>query len=325
MISSIRLYLSLIGDKLKRINCSRSLFPTTPANVEIFPLLNVFIVTPSYLIEKKRDFTSGIKQLTESGFNVINQQFPQNLPSPREKAEQINAAFADPGVDMILALRGGYSAMKALPFIDFELIRKHPKLFAGFSDLSALLNPVSERTGQVTLHAPMVINLDTPTPFTLKSLINSVKGYPEKNLFKGAPCKVFNPGSATGILKGGNLITLTALIDTGWEIDTAGAILFFEDVDEKLHQVDRYLTQWILGGKFQGIKALVLGDFRGLRCKQIYDILASQMELNFPVVHCPYIGHVKNKITLPIGAEVELHTDRKQLVIKKMSFPGGNR
>ena len=163
-------------------------------------MLNVFIVTPSYLIEKKRDFTSGIKQLKESGFKVINEQFPQELPSPRQKAEQIHAAFADPRVDMILALRGGYSAMKALPFIDFELIRTHPKIIAGFSDLSALLNPIFERTGLVTLHAPMVINQDTPTPFTLKSLINSIKGFPEKNLLKGAPCKVYNPGSAAGIL-----------------------------------------------------------------------------------------------------------------------------
>jgi muramoyltetrapeptide carboxypeptidase len=293
--------------------------------LESAALLNTFIVTPSYLIKKKRDFTSGIKQLTESGFNVINPEFPQALPSPREKAEQIHAAFAEPGVDMILALRGGYSAMKILPFLDFELIRKHPKIIAGFSDLSALLNPIFERTGQVALHAPMLINLDTPTAFTLNSLINAVKGYPEKNLLKGAPCKVYQPGSAAGILKGGNLITLTALIDTDWEIETPGAILFLEDVDEKLHQVDRYLTQWILAGKFKDIKALIIGDFRGLRSKQVYDILASQMELNFPVVHCPYIGHVANKITLPIGAEVELHTNRKQLLIKRMSFPGGNR
>ncbi len=286
---------------------------------------NVFIVTPSRLIKKKRDFTGGIKHLTKLGFNVINPDFPQALPSPQEKAKQIHAAFEDPGVDMILALRGGYSAMKSLPFIDFELIKRHPKIIAGFSDLSAWLNPIFERTGLVTLHAPMVINLGTPTPFALKSLVNAVKGYPEKNLLKGARFKVYNPGSATGILKGGNLITLTALINTDWDIETKGSILFFEDVDEKLHEVDRYLTQWILAGKLKGIKALILGDFRGIRSKQVYDILASQMELDFPVIHCPYIGHVANKITLPIGAEVELNTDCKHLVIRKMAFPGGNQ
>jgi muramoyltetrapeptide carboxypeptidase len=282
-------------------------------------------VTPSYLIKKKSDFTGGIKQLSRLGFNVINPEFPTVLSPPRDKAMQLHRAFADPGVDMVMALRGGYSAMKALPFMDFELIKKHPKIIAGFSDLCALLNPISERTGMVTLHAPMVINLGTPTPFTLRSLVNAVKGYPEKNLFKGARVKVFNPGSAAGILKGGNLITLTALIDTDWEIDTAGSILFLEDVDERLHEVDRYLTQWILAGKFRGVKALILGDFRGISSRKVYDILASQMELDFPVVHSPCIGHVENKITLPIGAEVELNTDGKQLVIRQMSFPGAGR
>ena len=286
---------------------------------------NIFIITPSYLIKNKRDFTAGIKQLTMLGFNVINPEYQQELPSPQEKAEQIHTAFADPGVDLILALRGGYSAMKVLPFIDFDLIKKHPKIIAGFSDLSALLNPIFERTGMVTLHAPMLINLDRPTPFTQKSLMNAIAGYPEKNLLKGARLKVYHPGSASGILKGGNLITLTAMISTDWEIDTKDAILFFEDVDEKLHEVDRYLTQWILAGKFSGVKALILGDFRGIKSQQVFDILASQMELNFPVVHCPYIGHVANKITLPIGAEVELNTESKQLLIRKMAFPGGNQ
>ncbi|MBE0597916.1 MAG: LD-carboxypeptidase [Desulfuromonadales bacterium] len=286
---------------------------------------NVFIVTPSYLIKKKSDFTAGVEQLSKLGFHVVNPQFPTALPSPQEKAEQIHGAFADPGVDMILALRGGYSAMKALPYIDFELIKKHPKIIAGFSDLSALLNPIFERTGLVTLHAPMVINLGMPTAFTLHSLLNAIQGYPEKNLLKGARFKIYTPGSAAGILKGGNLITLTALIDTDWDIDTADSILFLEDVDEKLHQVDRYLTQWILAGKFKGVKGLILGDFRGISSKKVYDILASQMELDFPVVHCPYIGHVANKITLPIGAEVELNTERKQLVIRKLSFPVANQ
>jgi len=288
-------------------------------------LPNVFIATPSYLIMKKRDFSGAIRQLTGLGFNVINPEFPEVLPSPQEKAKQLHGALVNPEVDLILALRGGYSAMKSLPFLDFDLIKQHPKLIAGFSDLCAWLNPIFERTGLATLHAPMMINLDTPTEFTLKSLVNAVQGYPEKNLFKGARCQAYRSGSASGILKGGNLITLTALIATDWEIDTAGSILFLEDVNEKLHAVDRYLTQWLLAGKFTGIKALILGDFRGIRSRQVYEVLASQMELDFPVVHSPNNGHVTNKITLPIGAEVELNTERKQLLITSMTFPGGQR
>ena len=168
----------------------------------------------------------------------------------------------------------------------------------------------------------MVINLDIPTDFTVKSLENAVAGYPQKDLLRGTRCKIFQPGSATGILKGGNLVTLSALIDTEWEINTSGSVLFLEDVDELLHEVDRNLTHWLLAGKFKGVKALILGNFRGIKSQQIYDILSSQLTLDFPVLYCPYIGHVKNKITLPIGAEVELNTDKKQLLIKNMIFPG---
>jgi muramoyltetrapeptide carboxypeptidase len=168
----------------------------------------------------------------------------------------------------------------------------------------------------------MVINLDAPTDFTLKSFQNALQGFPEKNLFRGAPVKVYHPGKASGVLKGGNLITMTALIDTDWEVNLEGAIVFLEDVDEKLHQVDRYLTQWILSGKFSGVRALVLGDFRGIKSRDVYQVLASQMEIAIPVVHCPYIGHVPNKITLPIGAAVEIDTQKKSLLITALPAPG---
>ena len=280
-----------------------------------------FIITPSYLMKKRRDHALGIRTLAALGLTVANPEFPVTLPSPGEKAQQIHRAFCDSHIDLILAQRGGYSAMKALPFIDFDLIRKHPKLIAGFSDLSGLLNLIHERSGLVTLHAPMLINLDRPSAFTVKSFLSALNGFPEPNLFKGAPVTVYNPGTAKGVLKGGNLITLTALIDTDWEIDLTGAILFLEDVDEKLHQVDRYLTQWILAGKFRGVKGLILGDFRKIRSTRVYEILSSQMELDFPVVHTPYVGHVKNKITLPVGAQVELNTETKQLLIKEMNLP----
>jgi len=283
---------------------------------------NVYIISPSYLIKKKREFTAGIKQLSKLGFNVLNPHFPTVLPSPQEKAEQIHRACADSGADMILALRGGYSAMKSLPFIDFDHLKNHQKIIAGFSDLTALLNPIHERTGMVTLHAPMVASLKEPTAFTVGSFMNAVRGYPEKNLFQGAPVKVYRHGTAAGILKGGNLVTLTALINTDWEMETENSILFLEEIDEKLHKVDRALTQWILSGKLKGVKGIILGDFGGLKSREVYQVLASQMELNFPVVHCPHIGHVPDKITLPVGAEVELNTQKKQLVIRKLALPG---
>jgi muramoyltetrapeptide carboxypeptidase len=273
----------------------------------------VYTITPSWLIKKKKDFAAGVKNLEKLGFKVINKRPITNLPSTRRKVAQIHAAFLNKKVEIILAQRGGYSCMKLLPYLDFNLIRNNPKILAGFSDLSALLNVISERTGLITLHSPMVINFSPPSRFTIRSFLNAAKGFPNRNLFEGVPVKVHRSGIARGRLKGGNLITLTALIGTEWEVDTEGTILFLEDVEEKLYEVDRYLTQWILAGKLQRVKGLILGDFRGIKERDVYSILFSQMKIGFPLVSCPYIGHVRNKITLPIGARVELNTMKKAL------------
>ncbi|HJX60010.1 MAG TPA: LD-carboxypeptidase, partial [Thermodesulfobacteriota bacterium] len=211
----------------------------------------VYTITPSYLIKKKRDFTAGVKNLEKLGFKVINKKPVTNLPSIRRKVAQIHAAFLNKKVKIILAQRGGYSCMKLLPYLDFNLIRNNPKVLAGFSDLSTLLNVICERTGLITLHSPMVINFSPPSRFTIRSFLNAVNGFPNRNLLEGVPLKVHGSGIARGRLKGGNLITLTALIGTEWETDTDGTILFLEDVDEKLYEVDRYLTQWIHAGKLR--------------------------------------------------------------------------
>jgi muramoyltetrapeptide carboxypeptidase len=275
----------------------------------------IYTITPSSEIKKKRDFTAGVKNLEKLGFKVLNKRPATKLPSIRRKVAQVRAAFLNKKVEIILAQRGGYSCMKLLPYLDFNLIRKHPKTLAGFSDLSALLNVIYERTGLITLHSPMVINFYPPSRFTIRSFLNAVNGFPNRNLFEGVPVKVHRSGIARGRLKGGNLITLTALISTEWETDTEGTILFLEDIDEKLYEIDRYLTQWILAGKLQKVKGLILGDFRGIKNRDVYNILSSQMKIDFPLVSCPYIGHVRNKITLPIGARVELNTMKKALTL----------
>ena len=276
----------------------------------------IYPVLPSWLIQKRKNFTDGVRNLEKLGFKVLNRRFVTRLPSNSQKVSQIHSAFRDKRVDIVLAQRGGYSSMKVLPHIDFRLIKRNPKIFAGFSDMSTLLNAIYERTGLITLHSPMIINFSVPRRFTVRSFLNAVGGFPQKNLFAGAPVRVYRHGSARGVLKGGNLATLTSLIGTEWEIDTSGSVLFLEDVDEKLYRVDRYLTQWILAGKLRKIRALILGDFRGLRNTEVYRILSTQMKINFPVAHTPYIGHGKNKITLPVGAIVDLNTSPKSLTIR---------
>lgn len=292
----------------------------------------IYLITPAWLI-KKNDFLSGIKKLNKLGFKILNKKFLKKNPSVQEKVKELHQAFLNRETDIILAQRGGFGSMKLLPGINFELIKKNPKILAGFSDLSVLLNTIYERTGLVTFHSPMLINLSNLKGIALKSFLNAIRGdylnsYKEKNLFAKVPVKVFKHGIAPGTLKGGNLITLTALIGTEWELQTDNTILFFEEVDEKLYKIDRCLSQWFLAGKFKKIKGLILGNFRGLKTSDVFAIIRGMMKTSFdssglsmpksfPVVYCPYIGHTKNKITLPVGAKVKLNTYNRSLILLK--------
>jgi muramoyltetrapeptide carboxypeptidase len=282
---------------------------------EVF-LKIVYTITPSWLVKKKKDFLGGIRNLEKLGFEVMNKDWSTKMPSTSRKVKQIHAAFSNKRVEVILAQRGGYSSMKILPYLNFNLIRRNPKIFAGFSDLSTLLNAIYERTGLITLHSPMVINFSEPSRITIRSFLNALHGFPHKNLIDGVPVSVYRSGIARGTLKGGNLVTLTALMGTAWEINPEGSILFLEDVNEKLYEVDRNLTHWILAGKLSKVKGLILGNFKGLKSRDVYHILKDQMKIDFPLVHIPYIGHGKNKITLPVGARVELNTLKKSLTIR---------
>ena len=277
---------------------------------------SVYTITPSWLVKKRKDFVDGVRNLEQLGFKVMNKRWVTKMPSTSGKVKQIHAAFSNKRVEVILAQRGGYSSLKLLPYLDFNLIRRNPKIFAGFSDLSTLLNAIYERTGLITLHSPMVINFSAPSRLTIRSFLNALHGFPHKNLFDGVPVSVYHSGMARGTLKGGNLITLTALMGTEWEINPEGSILFLEDVNEKLYEVDRNLTHWILAGKLSKVKGLILGNFKGLRSRDVYQILKDQMKIDFPLVHCPYIGHGKHKITLPVGARVELNTPKKSLTLR---------
>jgi len=279
---------------------------------------NISVITPSWLVKSKKELSSAVKTLKNLGFVLKGSQYKTKLLSPKLKAQQIHNAFKDPNCDVILAQRGGYSAIKILPFINFNLIKKHHKFFAGFSDLSALLNNIYERSGFSTYHCPMLFNFSNPTKFTISSFMNALNGFPEPNLLKGAPVRVYRHGKAMGVLKGGNLVTLTSLLSTKWDISYNNSIVFLEDVDEELHRIDRCLTQWILSGKLSKTRALILGDFRGVKSLDVFKVLSSQMKINFPVIYCPYIGHVKNKITLPVGARVSIDTYKKELLVQKI-------
>lgn len=234
----------------------------------------------------------------------------------RDRADDINRMFADDSVAGIVAYTGGWGSPRVLPFLDYDLIARKPKVFAGFSDITALLNAIHQRTGLVTFHSPT--GSSTFEPYTLENFRRVIMT-PEPAGVLAAPPKRerdlvdrtnrilrLAPGKASGRLAGGNLTLVAALMGTPYEVDTRGAILFLEDTREELYRIDRMLTQLALGGKLESMAGFVFG-----RCTDcgysgptfsLEEILRDRFgSPGRPALSGLSFGHIEQKLVLPVG------------------------
>ena len=248
----------------------------------------------------------------------------------RDRAADINGMFADDSVAGIVCYTGGWGSPRALPYLDYALIARKPKVFIGFSDITALLIAIYQRTGLVTFHGPVGgSNLE---PYSLESFKRSVMNTdpvgelapppkkPMELVNRGNRIVKLAGGKASGRLVGGNLTLVAALMCTPWEIETEGAIVFLEDVREDVYRIDRMLTQLALGGKFDKAAAVVFG-----RCSQcayegpsfsLEDVLRDRFgSLPIPVISGLSFGHIEQKLTLPLGVMATLDADAGTLTI----------
>ena len=177
-----------------------------------------------------------------------------------QRAKDMMDAFADPTIDGVWCIRGGYGGHRILPLLDAEVIRKNPKWFGGYSDVTALHAFLNQVCGLVTYHCTMPSTEPNPNEYTLS--------YLKKALFGGLediqnpedqPLSTLVSGKAEGILCGGNLSLVAASLGTPWEIDTKGKILFLEDIGEKTYRIDGMLTQLRNAGKFADCAGIILG------------------------------------------------------------------
>ena len=253
------------------------------------------------------------------------------------RAEEFNAAFADPEVDGVLCVRGGYGCMRMMPLVDWEVVKKNPKLLLGFSDITAL-HAGMNKAGIVSFHGPGPASglgsAEGPTEFTGKYVLRAVEATPAS---PAGPYTVevpkevsevdsFGKGKATGRLVGGNLSLISALEGTPYAIDTKDAILMIEDVNEAPYRIDRMVQQLKLAGKLEGVKGVVLGKFTEdfVREDKLTDdkrfdttgVLRQYFEdLGVPVLVNYPIGHYPQNCTVPLGGEVEIDADAKTLRI----------
>ncbi len=249
------------------------------------------------------------------------------------RAKDLNRMFANKDVVAIIALRGGFGTPRILPYLDFELIRKNPKVILGYSDITALLHAIHGRTGLITFHGPIAGQIFSE--YTLAAF-KKVLMDPETPLLIGAPPPFeasegvverenrlvrIVPGKVRGPLMGGNLSLMVKLLGTPYEPDFKGKILILEDVGEKPYRIDGMLTHLWLSGRLKEVAGIVFGKFtdcnpEGNNSLSLETIFAERCtELGVPAIRGLMIGHVRDQATFPIGAEAELDVDAGTLTL----------
>lgn len=244
--------------------------------------------------------------------------------SDNVRLNDLHNAFADPEIDAIFCLRGGYGTPRLLDSLDFELLRANPKPFVGYSDITALHLAISRYAGFVTFHGPM-LNADLlgdKQPPTESSLFSLLRG----QLSAGSalkhpvacPLSTIEPGIACGRLLGGNLSMIAALMGTPYEIDAEGIILLIEDVNEPIYRIDRLLTHLRLAGKLARIAGVLVGDVAGVDSAALERLLKQTFApLCIPVLSGWRSGHCDPNLTLPMGARVRLDAGEQRLVLEQ--------
>jgi muramoyltetrapeptide carboxypeptidase len=240
------------------------------------------------------------------------------------RARDFEGMFSDDGIAGIICMLGGYGATRIIDRIDYRLIAAHPKLFVGFSDITALLNAIYSKAGVPTVHGALGVYLGNPDFDEVSRrdfetlLFTGQKGRVLKNPNDDA--ETITGGAARGILVGGNLSLVAALEGTPYAVDFTDKVVFLEDVDEKPYRIDRFLSTLRLSGKLDKARAFVFGTFSNCddaaSAWQCRDVIAQYMEdCAKPAIYNFSSGHSFPFINLPIGLEIEFDANAKTLTL----------
>lgn len=248
------------------------------------------------------------------------------LAGPDEiRAKELENMFLDKDIDAIMCLRGGYGTTRILDLIDYDIIMNNPKIFIGFSDITALHIVFNQKCNLVTYHGLMAQNSPDWDEFSYVSLINAlnfekeleIRNPEEKNIY------TIKKGYAQGKIVGGNLSLIIASLGTKYEIDTKDKILFIEEIGEYTYRIDRMLTHLYHAGKFDDCNGIIFGDFRDCRKSNeedspIYNLLREiAHKCNKPAIYNLKSGHCFPMVTLPLGLECIIDASSKEILILK--------
>jgi muramoyltetrapeptide carboxypeptidase len=303
------------------------LMSSAPHNPRITPRIKpralrsgdkVGIIAPASNV-KREELEAGCATLRSLGYEPVYQDsiLDRDLyfaGSLERRVRELEEMFARDDIRGIVCARGGYGSNYLLPALDLKKVAAHPKIFVGYSDVTSLLTWFADAANLVTFHGPMVAkDFALADGVDLASWRNALGGASDWEIGEGSGANPLVAGSAEGTLYAGCLSILVASLGTPYEIQTAGTILFIEDVAAKPFQIDRMLMQLKLAGKLKDVRGIIFGEM--LDCRQspnqdysLQDVILRVVgDLGIPVAFGMRSGHVSRaNITLPIGVRARL-------------------
>ena len=301
----------------------------------------ISIISPSSSVQGPADLEKARRNVESLGFKVktgahASDSWGYLAGTDEHRAADINDAFEDSEVSGIICVKGGYGAARLLDRLNYDAIHRNPKVLLGYSDITALILAIYAKAGVVTFHGPVALStysafdlqnitktIRTAEPAGLLAVPSTPEGHPPQPL-----AATLSPGKARGRLIGGNLSLVASLVGSPYLPSFAGHILFLEDIGEEPYRIDRMLNTLRISGAMKGVQGLVFGDF-SLRATQSAEP-ATSPEREFTMLHVlqnfadqirvpafcgAWIGHIKDKDTLPVGVQAELDAEARTLTI----------
>ncbi len=284
-------------------------------------------------------YERALTNITKLGFKYKNAnnlflRYGYLAGDDKSRVEDIHQMFADPEVDAIWCVRGGYGTTRLLYDLDYDLIEKNPKILLGYSDITALLQAIHKMTGLVTFHGPVAST--EMTDYIIENfrsvLMSTDKNIRIKNKIVENDSEAFKPeimvnGHMKGQLAGGNLSLLAAIAGTPYQLDAKNKLIFIEDIGEKPYRIDRMLTQIRQTANLKEANGIFLGVFNDCDSEpgdqntlSLKEALIDRLGyLNIPVFYGFSFGHIAEICTLPVGIEGAFVMDKQELILFESS------
>lgn len=277
------------------------------------------IIAPAGAVYIEQNIINGVKILENLGYKVIlgkscSLKYGYLAGEDLIRAEDFNGFFNNDDINAIICLRGGYGSARIIDKINYDIVKDKPKIFVGYSDITAIHSAISKKCEMVTFHGPMLASdIAHNDMLSINSLINCLSGNLKEKSYSLIP---INEGRIEGKIFGGNLSLICSLLKTKYEVDYEDKIVFLEEINEEPYSIDRMLQHLKLCGIFKKAKGVVLGQFTNCETEEKDKSFSLEYLLNefftkidIPVYYGLPAGHESSKITLPLGVKIKIKND----------------